>query len=477
MEKEKAMININKKSFINVCIILLSLMVIAFILTYLIPQGIYERGANGEIIPDTYQLLARDNLSIWQFFYAPIGLLLSSDGLSVIMISLFLFILGGFFTVMDKTKGIVVIIKKLVDRYIDNKHLLIRLITLFFMIFGAFFGIFEESVALLPIMIILSLSMGYDTLMAMGLTVLAAGFGFASAITNPFSVGIASEIAGVNILSGVLFRLVVFVIMYLLVSTFLVMYAKKLEKNPNKSLTYEDDLQKKANLTTDFTQTIPNEKKIFKTYITIFIVLLSFIVLASLAQLIFELEIPTIILMSVTFLIGGIAAGLLINKDFALTMKTFLKGVLAVMPAAILIILAGSVKYIMTNGNIMDTILNFFETILADKPAIIGVLGIYLIILIIQFFIGSASAKAVLIMPILVPLVSLIGVSNNIAILAFIFGDGYTNVIFPTNGVLLIALSIAAVSYQKWFKWTIKLQVMTFILTIILLIVAYSIGY
>ncbi|MDY0318187.1 MAG: AbgT family transporter, partial [Candidatus Izemoplasmatales bacterium] len=110
-------------------------------------------------------------------------------------------------------------------------------------------------------------------------------------------------------------------------------------------------------------------------------------------------------------------------------------------------------------------------------PAIIGVLGIYLIILIIQFFIGSASAKAVLIMPILVPLVSLIGVSNNIAILAFIFGDGYTNVIFPTNGVLLIALSIAAVSYQKWFKWTIKLQVMTFILTIILLIVAYSIGY
>ena len=295
---------------------------------------------------------------------------------------------------MDKTKGIVVIIKKLVDRYINNKHLLIRLITLFFMIFGAFFGIFEESVALLPIMIILSLSMGYDTLMAMGLTVLAAGFGFASAITNPFSVGIASEIAGVNILSGVLFRLVVFGVMYLVVSTFLVMYAKKLEKNPNRSLTYNDDLQKKENLTTDFAETIPEEKKIFKTYIIIFIILLAFIILASLAQLIFELEIPTIILMSITFLVGGLAAGYLINKDFILTLKTFLKGVLAVMPAAILIILAGSVKYIMTSGNIMDTILNFFETILADKPAIVGVLGIYLIILIIQFFIGSASCKS-----------------------------------------------------------------------------------
>ncbi|MDD3712994.1 MAG: AbgT family transporter, partial [Candidatus Izemoplasmatales bacterium] len=419
----------------------------------------------------------RDNLKIWEFFYAPIGLLLSGDGLNVIMISLFLFILGGFFTVMDKSKGVIVIIKKLVDKYSHNKHLLIRIITLFFMLFGAFFGIFEESVALLPIMIILALSMGYDTLMAMGLTVLAAGFGFASAITNPFSVGIASEIAGINILSGVLFRVGVFVIMYFLVSTFLVNYAKKLEKNPKLSLTYTEDQEKRQNINTDFTEKVDNEQKIFKTYIIIFLVLLTLIILASLMQLIFELEIPTIVLMIVVFLFGGLLAGFIINGDMIKTLKVFWKGMLAVMPAAILIIFAGSVKYIMTSGEIMDTILYYFESILGDKPAIIGVLGIYLIILVIQFFIGSASAKAVLIMPILVPLVSLIGVSTNIAILAFIFGDGYTNVIFPTNGVLLIALSIASVSYQKWFKWTVKLQVLTFILTIILLVIAYAIGY
>jgi uncharacterized ion transporter superfamily protein YfcC len=477
MEENKALININKRSFINVLIILFSLMVIAFVLTYLIPQGSYQRTVDGEIIAGTYQLLPRDNLKIWEFFYAPIGLLLSSDGLNVIMISLFLFILGGFFTVMDKSKGIIVIIKKLVDKYSHNKHLLIRIITLFFMLFGAFFGIFEESVALLPIMIILALSMGYDTLMAMGLTVLAAGFGFASAITNPFSVGIASEIAGINILSGVLYRVGVFAIMYLLVSTFLVKYAKKLEKNPKLSLTYTEDQGKRQNINTDFTEKVDNEQKIFKTYIIIFLVLLTLIILASLMQLIFELEIPTIVLMIVVFLFGGLLAGYIINGDMIKTLKIFWKGMLAVMPAAILIIFAGSVKYIMTSGEIMDTILYYFESILGDKPAIIGVLGIYLIILVIQFFIGSASAKAVLIMPILVPLVSLIGVSTNIAILAFIFGDGYTNVIFPTNGVLLIALSIASVSYQKWFKWTVKLQALTFILTIILLVIAYAIGY
>lgn len=477
MEKEKALLNINKKSFINVLIILFSLMVIAFVLTYLIPQGIYDRSSTGEIIAGSYQQLPKDNLSIWQFFYAPIGLLLSSDGINVIMISLFLFILGGFFTVMDKTKGIVVIIKRLVDKYIHNKHLLIRLIVLFFMMFGAFFGIFEESVALLPIMVILSLSMGYDTLMALGLTILAAGFGFASAITNPFSVGIASQIAGINILSGVFFRLLVFIIMYTLLSTFLVRYAKKLEKNPESSLTYEEDIEKKKSLSNELNEKIENESKIFKTYIAIFLILLIFIILASLMQLLLDLEVPTIVLMSLTFLIGGIVGGYLINKDLVLTLKIFGKGMVAVMPAAILILLAGSVKYIMTNGQIMDTILHFFESLLADKPAVVGVLGIYLIILVIQFFIGSASAKAVLIMPILVPLVSLIGVSSNIAILAFIFGDGYTNVIFPTNGVLLIALSIAAVQYHKWFKWTFKLQSLTFLLTVVLLVVAYLIGY
>lgn len=477
MDKEKALININKRSFFSVLIILFSLMLIAFILTYLIPQGSYDRSIDGEIIAGTYQTLPKDSLSIWQFFYAPIGLLLSSDGLNVIMISLFLFILGGFFTLMDRTNGIKVIIKKLIARFSHNKHLLIRIITLFFMLFGAFFGIFEESVALLPIMIILSLSLGYDTLMALGLTVLAAGFGFASAITNPFSVGIASEIAGINILSGVLFRIVVFIIMYFIVSTFLVLYAKKLEKNPKKSLTYEEDLAKKKNLNDNLTEVIEKEDLIFKTYVIIFLILLVFIIGASLLQMTGLVEIPTIVLMIATFLFGGLISGFIISRDIKTTFKIFLKGIVSVLPAAVLILLAGSVKYLMTEGNIMDTVLNFFETLLADKPAVIGVIGIYFIILLIQFFIGSASAKAVLVMPILIPLVSLIGVSTNIAILAFIFGDGYTNVIFPTNGVLLIALSIAAIPYNKWFKWTYKLQAMTFVLTIGLLVIAYLISY
>ena len=476
MDNNKNLINISKKSFISVLIILFSLMIGAYILTYIIPSGAYDR-VDGNIIPETFQYISGNKLPIYKIITAPFEIFASSDGLTVIMIILFLFVLGGFFQVMDKTKGIIVIIKKLIVKYKDKKYLLIRLIVLIFMIFGAFFGVFEESVALLPIIILLSLSLGFDTLLALGMTLLAAGFGFASAITNPFSVGIASEIAGVNILSGVWLRIIVFIIMYFIVSTFLIAYAKKIEKTPEKSLTYESDLKKSRTFEVDSEVVIENENKIFKVYTTIFIILILVIVGASVLEVASIISIPTIPLMAATFLFGGVISGYIVTKDINFILRTFLKGLLSVLPAVLLIMMATSVKLIISEGNIMDTILHSLETFFVDRPAIFGIIGIFFIILFIQFFIGSASAKAFLIMPILIPLVSLIGITKELSILAFIFGDGYTNVIFPTNGVLLIGLSIANVSYGKWFKWTYKLQILTLLLTIGILIFALYIGY
>ena len=477
MNENKNLINISKKSFFSVLAILLSLMVVAFILTYIIPQGEYLRDVNGNIIADSFQYTPDVRLPIYKLLTAPFEIFMSSDGLTVIMIIIFLFVLGGFFQVMEKTNGIKVIIKKLIEKYRNQKYLLIRIIVLIFMMFGAFFGVFEESVALLPIIILLSLSLGFDTLLALGMTLMAAGFGFATAITNPFSVGIASEIAGINILSGGLFRLGIFVIMYLLVSSFLVMYAKKIEKHPEKSLTYEADQAKSHEFEINTELVIENENRIFKIYSVVFIILIFAIVLSSLLQLIFGISIPTIPLMAVTFLLGGFIAGILVTNNIKLVSKTFFKGMLSVLPATLLINLAIFVKLIISEGQIMDSILYSLATYFEDKPAILGVLGIYAIVLFIQFFIGSASAKAFLIMPILIPLVALLGITKELAILAFIFGDGYTNVIFPTNGVLLIGLSIANVGYGKWFKWTYKLQLITLALTVALLILALYIGY
>jgi uncharacterized ion transporter superfamily protein YfcC len=345
------------------------------------------------------------------------------------------------------------------------------------MIFGAFFGIVEESVALMPVLILLSLSLGWDTLTGMAMSLLAAGFGFATAITNPFSIGIASSLAGTEILSGALYRLFVFGVMYAVLQGVVVHHAKKIEKDPKLSPTYEIDQGKVRHF--DLNQAMPfkNERLTYRTYATLFIVLLIGIVSVGLLELLFDISIPAIPVMAAIFLIGGIIGGFLVSKKWGYTFKTFGHGMLGVAPAFILIVLAVSVKHVIVSAQVMDTLLFHLSNTLRNQGPIAAILMIYLLVLIIQFFIGSASAKAFLLMPLLIPLVDLLSMSRELAILAFIFGDGYTNVIFPTNGVLLIGLSIAGVSYTKWFKYTYKLQLLTLGLTIMFLILAVWIGY
>jgi uncharacterized ion transporter superfamily protein YfcC len=477
MQQQQNVLHISKKAFLNVVYILLALILAAGILTLFIPAGSYDRTAEGRVISGSYQLITSVNYPIWRWLTAPFEVLWGPDAISVIVIGLFLIILGGTFATMDKTGGIHVIIKWLIIRFKDNKYLLLRLVTLIFMAFGAFFGIFEESMALLPILILLSLSMGWDTMTGIGMCLLAAGFGFATAVTNPFSIGVASSIAGTNILSGALYRILIFIIMYGVLQYFLVSHAKKVEKDPSSSPTYEIDQTKVKDF--DLEQVLPfkNEKLIFKAFVSLFIVLFLGILGAGLAELIFQTSIPAIPLMAIIFLIGGLTAGFVVTKDIKFTLKIFGKGMLSVAPAFILILLAVSVKHIISEAQVMDTILFNLAGLLAGKSPIVGILFIYLLVLVIQFFIGSASAKAFLIMPLLIQLVELINITPELAILAFIFGDGYTNVIFPTNGVLLIGLSIASVSYVKWFKFTIKLQAVTLLLTVLFLIIAVWIGY
>lgn len=477
MNDQKQLLSISKKAFLNVVYILLVLILSAGILTLFIEPGTYLRDSQGMVIDGSFAFIEDVNYPIWRWLTAPFEVLGGPDAISVTMIGLFLIILGGTFGLMHQTGGIKVIIKRLIDRFKHNKYTLLRMIILIFMIFGAFFGIFEESIALLPILIILSLTMGWDTMTGMGMCVLAAGFGFATAITNPFSIGIASDLANTNILSGVLYRLVIFIIMYGVLQFFLVKYAKKIEEDPTQSLTYEEDLKKRQDLTEDGSFQIENESKIFKIYVTLFVILLIGIITTGLLELVFQLSIPAIPVMAAIFLIGGIISGYLVTKNITYTLKSYLKGMLGVAPAFLLILLAVSVKHIIANAQIMDTILYYLSNVLEGNSPIVAILFIYLFVIIIQFFIGSASAKAFLIMPIILPLVSLIGISSEIAILAFIFGDGYTNVIFPTNGVLLIGLAIASVSYSKWFKFTYKLQLVTLLLTVTFLVIGILIGY
>lgn len=471
MEKTKKPININLRSFLLVMAVLLLLIIASGVCTYFLPQGSYSFDEQGQLIPDSYVQSEIKPYPVWKWFFAPILVFFSSDALNIIMVSLFLLTISGFFSVMENTNGIQVIVKMLVKRFSSKKTTVICLTTLIFMLFGSFFGMFEELVALLPIMIIIALSLGFDTMTGLGMCLLASCFGFASAITNPFSIGIASEIMQVDALSGVWLRILFFILTYGILCLFLVKYARRIEKQPQLSLTYETDIQKRKELTLD----IPDNKdnaRIAKIYIIFFIALIvALILIYAFAA---SYSIPMLIL---CFLIGSIVSGTLITHKTSLTFKWFLSGVSSMLPAIVMLAFASSVKFIMTDGGVLYTIIHAAIELLSGLSPYESILLLYALVLFIQLFIGSASAKAMLIMPIIAPICSMLGISKELAILAFIFGDGFTNVIFPTNAVLLIGLSMSNVSYGKWFKHTALLQLAMLIITSLILVLCVAIGY
>lgn len=472
-QKEKAFSSINFRSFLVVVILLAVILAVAGILSNFVPQGSYQRDADGNILPGTYVGSGVSGIAFWRVITAPFRVLVGEDSLTIIMISVFLLVMSGVFNVMEKTNGVKAVIKKGMATFSKRKKAVICVAVLFFMSFGSFFGMFEELVTLLPIIIMFMLSLGFDTMTGLGVCMLSACFGFSAAITNPFSVGLASEVAGVAVFEGVWLRLIFFALVFAVVTGFILIHVKRIQKNPTKSLTYEIDREKLKNINFD-KETIENESKIFKTYAIFFLVEMVILVLIASIRAISGFAIP---ILAVTFLIGGITSGLIVSPDKKKVLKDFGSGALSMVPAVFMIMLASSVKLVLAESNIIDTVMHSVITALDGKSKFVCVVLIYLLILFLQVFIGSASAKIMLIMPIIMPICTALGISPAIVILTYCMADGFTDMILPTNPVLLIGLSMANVSYGKWIRWTWLLQIIMLALTLLVLLFAVNVGY
>jgi len=323
---------------------------------------------------------------------------------------------------------------------------------------GAFVGIFEEVVPLVPMMIVLSRAIGYDDMMGLGMSVLAIGLGFAACISNPFTIGVAQEVSGLPMFSGAFYRMFIFIITYSILIVFLKYYGKKVYKPVINEVMFDDVISKSA----------------LNFLIVIIVLLFTLIALTPFVPSIASLNLPII---AILFLIAGIGCGLLSKLRLKSTVTLFLKGSLNMLPAVVLILMATGIKHIIQSGHVMDTILYEVSGWITDKPKFIAVIVIYILVLVMNFFIGSGSAKAFIIMPIVAPLMDLLGMSRQLSVLAFQLGDGFSNILYPTNAVLLISLGLASVSYGKWFKWIIKLQLILVVLSIGFLGVGLLINY
>ncbi len=466
---------ISKKAFFSSILILFVLTLLAGILTQIIPTGHYQRvkTIDGEnIIPSSFSYSNEKPLAVYHWFIAWLEVLFSEGNILVISIIVFILIIGTSFAVIDNTKVLHEIIDMLCRTFAKNRFTLVAIITLFFMLIGSMFGIFEEMLPLIPLAILLSKNFGWDELTGLGMSLLATGFGFAAAISNPFSIGVAQKLANLPVFSGFTFRLVVFAVIYLILLSFLLYHIKKNLKlkgdfNQQDTINPFDGLGE--NKKVDFTTKL---SIIF--FIVMMAVMLIFIILTLFIKEISEFSLPFIALI---FIIISVGLSVIKKIKFSKVLKTAISGFTGIAPAIILILLAMGVNFIIRKGNIIDTILYFSSNLMQKTGSYSTALGIYAITLFLNFFIGSASAKAFLLMPILTPLSDITGITRQVAVLAFQFGDGFSNVIYPTNPVLLVGLAISAISYPKWFKFAIFLQIIILIVTSLFVCLAVAIGY
>ncbi|MBR6741703.1 MAG: YfcC family protein [Clostridia bacterium] len=443
-------------------------------LSYFVPQGAFERDTAGNIIPNTYTKGEIDGISFWRVLTAPFRVFASSDAITIIMISIFLLVMSGIFNIMEKTGGIRTFILSIMNRLRDKGGPVVCITVLIFMLFGSLFGMFEELVTLLPLIVVFMLSMKMDTMVGLGSCLLAACFGFSTAITNPFSVGTASQYAGIHTSSGAWLRIIFFVIVYFVLCAFLMLYLKKIERNPECSPTYLSDQKRRENLIDEIGTAPENQQKIFRVYSTFFAIQGVLLIAIACIREISGFAIP---ILAASFLISGLIAGFIVSKSFKTIITHFLKGAAAMLPAVFMIAIASSVKLVMDESGIIDTVMYLVLSLLIGKSKFITILLIYALILFLQLFIGSASAKIFLVMPIVLPITNTLGISPSLVILTYCMADGFTDVILPTNPVLLIGLSMANVSYFKWLKWTWKLQLLLFFISILVLLFGVLIGY
>ena len=478
--EDKAGVRISRRAFIQAVVIIFILMMVAGILTRLVPAGQYARvelEGRQVIDPTTFTFTDRPDYPIWRWFTAPFEVLASPDSATVIGIILFILLVGVAFAVMDKSGILKAAIASIIKKFGKRKYALLLVIAFFFMALGAFFGIFEEVIPLVPIMIALAYSLGWDSLIGLGMSVLATNVGFSTAIFNPFTIGVAHKIAGLPMFSGAGPRLVLFVVVYAILGAFLVRYARRIDRHPEASPVFKEDEPERAKYKSFDLETIavqePRMRRAGIFLIIFFALILSVLVASPFIPILSDLALP---LTGLLFVIGGIGSGLLAGAGKQ-AWKAALDGFIGIAPAIPLLMMAASVKYIVASGGILDTILHWASTIFVGTSPFVAALVIYGLTLVLELFITSGSAKALLLVPILMPLADLVGVNRQIAVSAYTFGDGFSNMVYPTNAALLITLSLTVVPYYKWLKWLLSLWFWVILATIFFLGIAVAINY
>lgn len=517
-----------KRQIPHTYVIIFYIILFCAALTWVVPGGQYTETirANGEKtlvyepirhVPQTWQLFAA--------FYKGF-----TDKADIIV---FILIIGGAFWIVNDSKafdiGTAAFLRR--ARRMENNPLLRRIgvdnfllasVMLLFSVFGAVFGMSEETIAFCLVLVPMAISMGYDSITGVAMVFVAAGLGFAGAILNPFTIGIAQGLAGIPLFSGIEYRIFCWCVINLFGFSWILRYAAQVKKNPERSPVYEEDRywrELHTSVSPEITYHTPRAAWVSFLLLAVAQALFAFhypltalqignatvdglpllpalallFIATSLAALrkTVHLYILNLLFFAIFYLIVGVmgygwyimeiatlffalglAAGVANGRGPNELVRLFLEGCKDIMSAALVVGLAGGIIVVLQEGKIIDTLLFHLAKGMEGLGQVATVGMMYLIQTLINLVIPSGSAKAALTMPIMAPFSELIGLSKQATVMAFQFGDGFTNLITPTSGVLIAVLGVSRIPYDKWFRWAWKFILLLVLLGFLLLIPA-----
>ena len=405
--------------------IIFAMILLSALLTWFVPGGEYVKGEEGT-------LSYRDVESVPQLFGVFTALYHGFVKQSGIII--FILIVGGSFWLLNSTGAISVGIGRFI-RSVGRYHKVVLVaITLLFSLAGAIFGMSEETIPFVGIVVPLVVSMGYDAFLGMLIVYVAANVGFSSAFLNPFTVGIAQEMAELPLFSGMEYRLFCWAILTLLLILFVLFYAKSVYKAPQTAAEQ---------------QIFAAPQRMSAAQKIILLILFATIVLLVVGVTLWGWYMAEI---SGLFLAMGIVSGIVAGYDSGRISSEMIAGAKDILSSALVVGLASGIIVILQEGRIIDSILNSLQAALNNAGGEWSLSAMYGIQALINTIIPSATAKAAITIPIMAPFSDMVGVSRQAMVLAFQFGDGFTNMITPTSGVLIASLSMARITYSEWVR-------------------------
>ena len=457
-----------KTRFPDSLVLIFSIIILAQLLSYVLPHGEYNRapieGSSRTMVENgTYHRLVDDDrktLPAWAFLTSLPEGLAAAQGIICLV-----FLVGGVIALLRESGAIDAALHGAVARLGKAPWILIAGTLVVFGV-GAFtIGMGEEYVPLIPILVTMSLAMKLDAVVAMGMIWVPYGIGWATAGTNPFGVVIAQGIAGVPITSGLATRWVLLFVFLAVGFQHVYAYARKIQKDPSASLVADVDYS------TGFEP--PHDVKMTTPRVAILLIFVAGIVLFVWGAKVHGWYITEL---NAIFLGIGLAAVLLARMSPNQASGTFIRGAAEMTAAALLIGFARTIEVVLSHGQIIDTIIHAIASTLEGTGSYVAAVGMLAVQTVCNLFIPSGSGQAYVTMPIMSPLATLTGVPQQVAVLAYQFGDGFTNMVVPTSALVMGTLALGKIPYTRWVRFIMPLLVKLFAMAILVLILAVRFG-